>query len=75
MAAINKRKQSFLNAYSAIMNSGVTGADSSTGKWELQTQTPVDESSLSDMDREMLKDAAYYILSQMKTVSPKGSVE
>lgn len=67
----NKRKQSFLNAYNAIMQTGVTGATNDTGQWELTTQTQLDPSGLSNRDQEMLGDAAYFILSQMQGVTPR----
>lgn len=70
-----KRKQSFLNAYNAIMQTGVTGATNDTGQWELTTQTQLDPSGLSNRDQEMLGDAAYFILSQMQDVTPRGTVE
>lgn len=70
-----KRKQSFLNAYNAIMQTGVTGATNDTGQWELTTQTQLDPSGLSNRDQEMLGDAAYFILSQMQGVTPRGAVE
>ena len=70
-----KRKQSFLNAYNAIMQTGVTGATNNTGQWELTTQTQLDPSGLSNRDQEMLGDAAYFILSQMQEVTPRGTTE
>ena len=41
-----QRKQSFFNAYQALMSTGITGADNSSGQWELTTQSPLDESHL-----------------------------
>lgn len=69
----SKRKQSFLNAYNAIMQSGVTGATNDTGQWQLTTQSQLDPTGLSDRDQEMLGDAAYFILSQMQGVTPRGT--
>lgn len=68
----SKRKNSFLNAYNAIMSSGVTGATNESGQWELTTANPFDPNSLSGRDQEMLGDAAHYILSQMQSVTPRS---
>lgn len=67
-----KRKNSFLNAYNAIMQTGVTGATNESGQWELTTTNPLDSSSLSNQDQEMLGTAANYILSQMQSVTPRN---
>lgn len=69
----NKRKQSFLNAYNAIMQTGVTGATNDTGQWQLTTQSQLDPTGLSNRDQEMLGDAAYFILQQMQGVTPRSS--
>jgi len=39
-----------LNAYNAIMQTGVTGATNESGQWELTTTNPLDSSSLSNQD-------------------------
>lgn len=70
-----KRKQKFLNAYSDIMSKGIIGANNSTGQWAVDLNNNIDLDSMSTKDQEMYHEAAYYILQQMKGITPREQEE
>lgn len=70
-----KRKQKFLNAYSDIMSKGIIGANNSTGQWAVDLNSNIDLESMDRKDQEMYHEAAYYILQQMKGITPKVKEE
>lgn len=70
-----KRKQKFLNAYSDIMSKGIIGANNKTGQWAVDLNSNIDLESMDRKDQEMYHEAAYYILQQMKGITPKAKEE
>lgn len=70
-----KRKQKFLNAYSDIMSKGIIGANNSTGQWAVDLNSNIDLDSMDKKDQEMYHEAAYYILQQMKGITPREQQE
>lgn len=70
-----KRKEKFLNAYSDIMSRGVKGASNTSGQWAVDLDSEIDLESMSKKDQEMYHEAAYYILQQMKGITPKAAEE
>ena len=71
----SKRKEKFLNAYQDLMSKGIAGASNTSGQWELNLKNDIDLDSLSKKDQEMYHEAAYYILQQMKGISPAKTEE
>ena len=67
-----KRKEKFLSAYSDIMSKGIIGASNTSGQWQLDLNQNIDLESMSKKDQEMYHEAAYYILQQMKGITPKA---
>lgn len=70
-----KRKQKFLNAYSDIMSKGIIGANNTTGQWAVDLNSNIDLDSMDKKDQEMYHEAAYYILQQMKGITPREQQE
>lgn len=70
-----KRKQKFLDAYSDIMSKGIIGANNKTGQWAVDLNSNIDLESMDRKDQEMYHEAAYYILQQMKGITPKAKEE
>lgn len=70
-----KRKQKFLNAYSDIMSKGIIGANNTTGQWAVDLNNNIDLDSMDKKDQEMYHEAAYYILQQMKGITPREQQE
>ena len=71
----SNRKQMFLNAYSDIMSKGIVGASNDTGQWTLNLKNNIDLNSKSQKEQDMYHEAAYFILNQMKGVTPKAKEE
>ena len=57
-----KKKQKFMEAYTAIMNQGVTGASIKGGQWHVNHNGTLD---IPEEDRQMYEEAAYFIQQQM----------
>jgi len=58
----DKYRQAWLNAYQDIMNRGIIGASNDTGMWRVNHNgADIDMSGMSNIQREMYGDAAYYI--------------
>jgi len=58
----DKYRQAWIKAYQDIMNRGIVGATNDTGIWQLQHKgDPITLDNMSNVDREMYQDAAYYI--------------
>lgn len=60
-----KRKKLFLEAYSDLMNRGVTGASNDSGQWQILYNGDVDLDSKSKKQKEMYGEAAYFIQQQL----------
>lgn len=72
----DKYRQAWLNAYQNIINGGLVGASNSSGIWTIQHGgEPIDLNTLSNVDREMYQDAAYYIQQQMSKMTPRKKEE
>lgn len=71
----NKRKQRFLNAYSDIISKGIIGANNTTGQWAVDINSSINLDAMNKKDQEMYHEAAYYILQQMKGITPKKKEE
>ena len=72
----DKYRQAWLNAYQNIINGGLVGASNSSGIWTIQHGgEPIDLNTLSNVDREMYQDAAYYIQQQMSRMTPRKKEE
>lgn len=72
----DKYRQAWLNAYQNIINGGLVGASNSSGIWTIQHGgEPIDLNTLSNVDKEMYQDAAYYIQQQMSKMTPRKKEE
>ena len=71
----NKRKEKFMSAYLDIINKGITGASNTSGQWELTINGDLNLNSLSQKDKEMYQEAAYFIRQQMAGLPTKSSLE
>lgn len=60
-----KRKKLFLEAYSDLMNRGVTGASNDSGQWQILYNGDVGLDSKSKKQKEMYGEAAYFIQQQL----------
>ena len=68
----DKYRQAWLNAYQDIMNRGILGASNDTGMWRINHKgSDIDMSGMSNIQREMYGDAAYYIQQQMARMTPR----
>ena len=71
-----KRKEKFMSAYSDLMNRGIQGASNGTGQWMIDVggdALPFD--TMSQKDKEMYQEAAYFIQQQMAGLPTKDSQE
>ena len=71
-----KRKEKFMSAYSDLMNRGIQGASNGSGQWMIDVggeALPFD--SMSQKDKEMYQEAAYFIQQQMAGLPTKVSQE
>lgn len=72
----DKYRQAWIKAYQDIMNRGIVGATNDTGIWQLQHKgDPITLDNMSNVDREMYQDAAYYIQQQMSRMTPRKKEE
>ena len=72
----DKYRQAWIKAYQDIMNRGIVGATNDTGIWQLQHKgDPITLDNMSNVDREMYQDAAYYIQQQMSKMTPRKKEE
>lgn len=72
----DKYRQAWLNAYQNIINAGLTGASNESGIWTVNHRGeafPLE--SMSNIDREMYQDAAWYIQQQMARMTPRKKEE
>lgn len=71
-----KYREKWLNAYQDILNRGITGASSDSGIWKVNHNGEnINLDSMSNIDKEMYQDAAYFIKSQMSRMTPKTKEE
>ena len=71
-----KNRQAWLNAYQDIMDHGLTGASNSTGVWRISHgKDEINLDNMSNLDKEMYMDAAYYIRQQMSRLTPRKKEE
>ena len=69
----DKYRQAWLNAYQDIINHGLTGASNSSGVWAItHGGNVIDLNTLSNIDREMYQDAAWYIQQKMSQMTPRS---
>ena len=71
-----KRKEKFMSAYSDLMNRGILGASNSTGQWMIDVgggALPFD--TMSEKDKEMYQEAAYFIQQQMQGLPTRTQEE
>lgn len=67
-----KYRNAWLKAYQEIINRGLTGASNDSGVWRIThngDDFPIE--TMSNLDREMYQDAAFYIQQQMARMTPK----
>lgn len=71
-----KYREKWLNAYQDILNRGITGASSDSGIWKVNHNGEnINLDGMSNIDKEMYQDAAYFIKSQMSRMTPKTKEE
>ena len=71
-----KRKEKFMSAYSDLMNRGILGASNSSGQWMIDVggdALPFD--TMSEKDKEMYQEAAYFIQQQMQGLPTRTQEE
>ena len=63
-----KTKEKWINAYSDLMSKGITGASiSQNGIWQIDySAQQMDQSNMSQRDKDIYKDAAWFIKNQME---------
>ena len=72
----DKYRNAWLAAYQNIINHGLTGASNETGVWTINHgQDPIDLNNMSNTEREMYQDAAYYIQQKMSQMTPRKKEE
>lgn len=72
----DKYRQAWLNAYQDIIDHGLTGASNETGIWTVNHgKDPIDLNNMSNTEREMYQDAAYYIQQKMAQMTPRKKEE
>ena len=70
-----KNQKAWMAAYQDIIGKGLAGASNSSGVWKVNTNSTIDLDSMSDKDREIYQDAAYYIQQQMARMTPRKKKE
>ena len=70
-----KNQKAWMAAYQDIIGKGLAGASNSSGVWKVNTNSTIDLDSMSDKDREIYQDAAYYIQQQMARMAPRKKKE
>ena len=65
-----KTKEKWINAYSDLMSKGITGASiSQNGIWQIDySAQQMDQSNMSQRDKDIYKDAAWFIKKQMESI-------
>ena len=65
-----KTKEKWINAYSDLMSKGITGASiSQNGIWQIDySAEQMDQSNMSQRDKDIYKDAAWFIKQQMESI-------
>lgn len=72
----DKYRQAWLTAYQDIINHGLTGASNESGVWTINHgQDPINLNNMSNTEREMYQDAAYYIQQKMAQMTPRKKEE
>lgn len=72
----DKYRQAWLNAYQNIIDHGLTGASNESGIWTVNHgKDPIDLNNMSNTEREMYQDAAYYIQQKMAQMTPRKKEE
>lgn len=72
----DKYRNAWLAAYQDIINHGLTGASNETGVWTVNHgKDPIVLNNMSNTEREMYQDAAYYIQQKMAQMTPRKKEE
>lgn len=72
----DKYRQAWLNAYQEIINRGITGASNDSGIWKIKHKGEnFALDNMSNIEREMYQDAAYYIRNQMSQLPTRKKLE
>lgn len=72
----DKYRQAWLNAYQNIINRGITGASNDSGLWKIKHKgEDFNLNEMSNTEREMYLDAAYYIRNQMSQLPTRKKLE
>lgn len=72
----DKYRQAWLNAYQNIINRGITGASNDSGLWKIKHKgEDFNLNEMSNTEREMYQDAAYYIRNQMSQLPTRKKLE
>lgn len=72
----DKYRQAWLNAYQDIINRGITGASNDSGIWKINHKGDnFTLDTMSNTEREMYQDAAYYIQQKMAQMTPRKKEE
>ena len=72
----DKYRQAWLDAYQNIINRGITGASNDSGIWKINHKGDnFTLDTMSNTEREMYQDAAYYIQQKMAQMTPRKKEE
>ena len=72
----DKYRQAWLDAYQSIINRGITGASNDSGIWKINHKGDnFTLDTMSNTEREMYQDAAYYIQQKMAQMTPRKKEE
>ena len=72
----DKYRQAWLDAYQNIINRGITGASNDSGIWRINHKGDnFTLDTMSNTEREMYQDAAYYIQQKMAQMTPRKKEE
>lgn len=71
-----KYRDKWMAAYQDIINHGITGASSESGQWKIKYNgDKIDTDSMSNIDKEIYADAAWYIQNKMSQMTPRKKEE
>ena len=71
-----KYRDKWMTAYQDIINHGITGASSESGQWKIKYNGDrIDTDSMSNIDKEIYADAAWYIQNKMSQITPRKKEE
>lgn len=71
-----KYRDKWMTAYQDIINHGITGASSESGQWKIKYNgNRIDTDSMSNIDKEIYADAAWYIQNKMSQMTPRKKEE